>query len=202
MPYPFDHKAKTRERILASAAQLFTSKGYEQVSIDQIMQQAGLTRGAFYSHFSDKSSLYAAAIEYTSIERFRHYAQELKAGADLNDIIESYLNQDHTQEQITPCALAFLVSDINQRADQVRETYTNVYRGLLKGLERLHASEQCERLTYLAVSTLMIGGVAIGRALADKELSEELLSACRTVSRQLLQGPPRETQFAHDCERN
>lgn len=186
MPYPLDHKAKTRERILASAAQLFTSKGYEQVSIDQIMQQAGLTRGAFYSHFPDKSSLYAAAIQYTSYERFKHYAQSLDAGSSLQKLIEGYLTQDHIQEKSLPCALAFLVSDMSQREPQVRETYTQIYKNLLKGLEHLNTTEKRERLACLAVATLMIGGVAIGRALADEELTEELLAACRTVSLQLL----------------
>lgn len=45
MPYPKDHKAKTRERILEAARVLFNRHGYDRVTIDQIMAAANLTRG-------------------------------------------------------------------------------------------------------------------------------------------------------------
>lgn len=187
MPYPLDHKAKTRERILASAAQLFTKRGYDQVSIDQIMEHANLTRGAFYNHFPDKSTLYAAAIQYASHERFQHYALALDKGESISHIIASYLNHEHVQGKTPPCALAFLVSDISQRDLQVRETYTQVYKNLLKSLEHAGTTEKRERLACLAASVLMVGGVAIGRALEDEEITQELLAACRIMSLQLLE---------------
>lgn len=150
------------------------------------MEHAGLTRGALYHHFPDKSSLYAAALQYTSRERFNYYAQELKNGASIDDLIERYLNQDHVHQKTTPCALAFLISDINQRDIQVREAYTQVYKNLLQGLQHTGTEEKRERLTCLAISVLMIGGVALGRALNDDSITEELLGACRTMSLQLL----------------
>ena len=42
MPYPKDHKAKTRERILEAARVLFNRHGYDRVTIDQIMAAANL----------------------------------------------------------------------------------------------------------------------------------------------------------------
>ncbi|TXH69656.1 MAG: TetR/AcrR family transcriptional regulator [Thiothrix sp.] len=187
MPYPATHKPQTRERILNSAAQLFTKNGYEGVSIDQVMAEAGLTRGAFYSHFADKSSLYAAAIQYASKERFRFYRAELTAGVSIERLIEGYLHPDHIKGRDMPCALAFLVSDISQREQQVRSTYTEVYKGLLQGLEHLGTDEKRERLACIAASVLMIGGVAIGRALDDEQITSDLLEACRAVSLQLLE---------------
>ena len=64
MPYPAEHKRETRSRILASARKLFNRNGMAEVTIDQIMAGAGLTRGGFYSHFSDKEELYAEAITH------------------------------------------------------------------------------------------------------------------------------------------
>ena len=57
------HKKNTKERVLQSAAQLFTQEGYEKISINQVMEHAQLTRGAFYAHFDSKSDLYAQAIK-------------------------------------------------------------------------------------------------------------------------------------------
>ena len=62
MPYSPEHAVQTRGRIVESARRLFNRHGFEQVTIDQIMAAAGLTRGAFYHHFQSKNELYAAAV--------------------------------------------------------------------------------------------------------------------------------------------
>ena len=62
MPYTVEHKAHTRARIVASARVLFNRRGFDQVSIDDIMREVGLTRGGFYNHFSSKEDLYAEAV--------------------------------------------------------------------------------------------------------------------------------------------
>lgn len=62
MPYTAEHKERTRARIVESARKLFNRHGFEQVSIETIMSEAGLTRGGFYNHFDSKDELYAAAV--------------------------------------------------------------------------------------------------------------------------------------------
>jgi TetR/AcrR family transcriptional repressor of nem operon len=49
MPYTTTHKAKTREKVIESAWRLFNRHGFAGVSIDEIMADAGLTRGGFYT---------------------------------------------------------------------------------------------------------------------------------------------------------
>ncbi|HEY4891450.1 MAG TPA: TetR family transcriptional regulator [Reyranella sp.] len=62
MPYSARHKRETRQRILESARRLFNGKGFAEVSIGEIMEDAGLTHGGFYRHFKDKGELYAEAV--------------------------------------------------------------------------------------------------------------------------------------------
>ena len=64
MPYSKEHKAKSRERILQSAYQLFATRGFNQVTIDEVMQDCSLTRGAFYAHFISKSDLYSEVFQF------------------------------------------------------------------------------------------------------------------------------------------
>ena len=64
MPYSAEHKLQTRQRILESARRLFNSKGFAQVSIGEVMENAGLTHGGFYRHFKDKDELYAEAVRW------------------------------------------------------------------------------------------------------------------------------------------
>jgi AcrR family transcriptional regulator len=52
MPHPPEQKAETRARILQGARRLFNRRGFSEVSIEEVMSAAGLTRGGFYNHFS------------------------------------------------------------------------------------------------------------------------------------------------------
>ena len=69
MRYGREHKARTRARILASAARLFASRGYGGASIDDVMRDCGLTRGGFYAHFRSKAALYREATGHTVDEQ-------------------------------------------------------------------------------------------------------------------------------------
>jgi TetR/AcrR family transcriptional regulator, transcriptional repressor for nem operon len=62
MPYTAEHKARTRARIIEKARVMFNRRGFEQVSIDDIMREAGRTRGGFYNHFASKDELYSEAV--------------------------------------------------------------------------------------------------------------------------------------------
>jgi len=48
---------ETRERILAEALRLFGARGYARVSIEEIAEAAGVTKGAVYHWFTDKDDL-------------------------------------------------------------------------------------------------------------------------------------------------
>ena len=62
MPYTAEHKQETRTRIIQSARRLFNRNGFADVSIGEIMGDAGLTHGGFYKHFAAKEDLYQAAV--------------------------------------------------------------------------------------------------------------------------------------------
>ena len=62
MPYPAGHSTEVRGKIVESARRLFNRRGFDGVSVDQIMSGAGLTRGGFYSYFGSKSDFYAEVL--------------------------------------------------------------------------------------------------------------------------------------------
>lgn len=63
---------ETKEKILTTAFSLFTKNGYENVSINEICESLGLTKGAFYYHFNSKSDIliYRYQEEAVRIEHF------------------------------------------------------------------------------------------------------------------------------------
>lgn len=60
MGYDFE---KTHELILKSAMSGFTENGFSGISIRQICKDAGVTNGAFYSHFESKEDLFAKLVD-------------------------------------------------------------------------------------------------------------------------------------------
>ena len=54
--------AQHRMRIMEAAAKLFRQRGFEAVTVAEIMKAAGLTVGAFYGHFPSKEALIAASV--------------------------------------------------------------------------------------------------------------------------------------------
>lgn len=57
-------RARTRERLLASAAVVFTREGYAGASCDRIAEEAGYSKGALYSNFASKDVLFLELVEH------------------------------------------------------------------------------------------------------------------------------------------
>jgi AcrR family transcriptional regulator len=58
----------TRRRLLDSARELFTERGYHETPIEQVFEAAGVSRGALYHHFENKQDLFAAVLEEVEAE--------------------------------------------------------------------------------------------------------------------------------------
>ncbi len=58
-----DQADATRARLIATGRRLFAERGYAAVPAQEIVREAGVTRGALYHHFEDKRELFAAVLE-------------------------------------------------------------------------------------------------------------------------------------------
>ncbi|MFJ9614020.1 TetR/AcrR family transcriptional regulator [Streptomyces noursei] len=73
-----ESRQQTRGRLLAAAAELFTERGVNGTSVEQIAERAGYTRGAFYGNFEDKNALVAELLH----NRTHHEVEEVRALAE------------------------------------------------------------------------------------------------------------------------
>jgi len=55
--------AATRAQLIAIATRLFASRGYEDTSIEAVLQEAGVSRGSLYHHFAGKEALFEAVLD-------------------------------------------------------------------------------------------------------------------------------------------
>jgi AcrR family transcriptional regulator len=58
-----ERAAETRDALIAAARPLFAEHGFGEVALETIVRAAGVTRGALYHHFADKTELFAAVFE-------------------------------------------------------------------------------------------------------------------------------------------
>jgi len=174
MAWHKQHKENSKDTILVSAAGLFTQNGFANVSINQVMEKANLTRGAFYAHFSSKSDLYSQAITKAANLAQKELLQNCPNS--LTKMSQRYLSELHRNDDLqVSCPLACLVSDINERDEKVKNTYTEIFSGFVANNNQ-HIKNKAAALQS---AVLMIGGLALAKAINDDELSEELLLACQ-----------------------
>lgn len=61
-------REETRERLLEAAISVFARQGFDRATVDEIVREAGFSKGAFYVHFESKEDLFWAMLEHR-IER-------------------------------------------------------------------------------------------------------------------------------------
>lgn len=68
----------TREALLAAGRDLFGTRGYAETSLDAVVAEAGVTKGALYHHFSGKKELFEAVFEQVKRELSAQIASALQ----------------------------------------------------------------------------------------------------------------------------
>jgi len=181
MPYTKQHTEKTRKRILESAFRLFTVKGFEKVTVNGVMKDCGLTRGAFYAHFDSKADLYRESLMFAvSSTKLAELKPEGKTDKEwLCILLDGYLSLEHVRGEY-PCPIAFLATDIAMHDDKTKAAYASVYEGMNKAIFKYANSyADCDESDILSVTSMLIGAVAIARTIGNKNSVLNLLQACR-----------------------
>jgi AcrR family transcriptional regulator len=70
-----EKKARTRAQLIDAAAAVFARRGLVAASLDEVAEEAGLTKGAVYSNFDSKEDLFQAVIDERLNEPMRHGAE-------------------------------------------------------------------------------------------------------------------------------
>ncbi len=194
MPYTAEHKARTRARIVQAARPLFNRFGFEQVSIDQIMARARLTRGGFYNHFRSKDALYAEAIG--SFRTCNPLAVQLAASEEpmpeprrlARMLVELYLSDRVLDDPDLHCPLYALPSDALRAGPTPQLAYTEVIRRMMHIFRSaLGARRDADRRAEAIVS-LCVGGMVLARTTTDERLRKTLRGSAKQQALTLLKG--------------
>jgi AcrR family transcriptional regulator len=89
-----ERAAETREALIAAARPLFAARGFAEVALEAIVRAAGVTRGALYHHFADKTELFAAVFEQVEGEVATRMGEAIAASNQTDPIEVMRLGAD------------------------------------------------------------------------------------------------------------
>jgi AcrR family transcriptional regulator len=95
-----------RERLLATAADIFYREGIHAVGVDRLVSDAGVTRATFYRHFPSKDDLVRAYIEREDValrEMFAAAAPSAGSPAEMLELILQGIAADVSQHHTRGC---------------------------------------------------------------------------------------------------
>jgi TetR/AcrR family transcriptional repressor of nem operon len=188
MRYPTQHKDRTRRKIIESAARLFSAQGFAATSIDDIMSDCGLTRGAFYAHFQSKGQLYREAIGQSC-------ARSSLAGDTTGRIGADYWVESVLYDEGNATDLAFLAADLAIDDREVRTGYGKALRVLSERLRCTSGRPSHDECSILSTLALVVGGRALARLTDDEKFKRKLLASCREGANMLLESGSRPISF-------
>ena len=81
-----ERAAETREALIAAARTLFAAHGFSEVALETIVRVAGVTRGALYHHFADKTELFAAVFERVEGEVAARMGEAIEAAGETDPL--------------------------------------------------------------------------------------------------------------------
>src|ERR1043166_9404072 len=175
--YEKDQKQATRRRIIEVAGRRLKQDGIDGSGIATLMADAGLTNGAFYAPCASKEHLVASAVAEQLREQRESFSALPPDGAGVEQFVRDYLSVQHRDNPQCGCASAALLDEIGRSTETIKRAYTD---GVLVEIDDIAArlapdDPQSARVKTLSVFALMVGTLQLSRAMADRELADEVL---------------------------
>ena len=177
MRYEKGHKDETRRHIIDVASAQFRESGIAAVGLAGIMSAAGLTNGAFYTHFASKEELVREVLTDALTRREERFKANLENGVALETTIRDYLSARHRDHAGTGCPTAALVAEVARHPKATREAFTAKMSDIivLMAEQIRHGTAADRRRKAITIYAAMVGALQLARAVNDKELSDEIL---------------------------
>jgi AcrR family transcriptional regulator len=179
-----EKQAQTRSCLMKSAARVFARRGLQQASIDEVAEDAGFTKGAFYANFKNKEELFLAMLDERFAERIQQIEEVIagegtttekarRAGDDFAKVVAA----DPEWER-----LFFEFSAYAMRNEDFREELVTRYRAMrdriaaaLRARHDDFGIESALPLDQVAMMTCVMGnGFALEKLLEDDAVADDL----------------------------
>jgi TetR/AcrR family transcriptional repressor of nem operon len=162
--------AENRRTILEAASRMFRERGFESVTVAEIMKAAGLTHGGFYGYFASKDELIAGALADV-------LARRPEPTGDLADFAAGYLSAAHRDNRAGGCPTAALAAETIRLDGEPRAEMTAGVKRQIARLSRIVPGQTDVQKRQAAIGSwaAMVGAMILARVSDDAALSAEIL---------------------------
>ncbi|APE16423.1 TetR/AcrR family transcriptional regulator [Mycolicibacterium pallens] len=177
-----EQREETRRRLIESAAKVFCRLGFEAAPIDVIAEEAGFSRGAFYSNFESKDELFLALLSGhldAEVETLSRALDRIRTADELAPAIERryrVLGEDSSW-----CLLTTEFQLYAMRGGKMAGQFTTIYESYRQRLgeliathfDRLGIESTLTPYEFGVAQVALSHGLALQRA-ANKSLASTL----------------------------
>ena len=186
MRYKTDHKEKTHQKMLEATGRGFREHGYAGIGVDGLAKAAGVTSGAFYSHFGSKDGAFEAALTAGLDEVIEALPKLQKEhGVKWVDAFaEYYLGKTHRSSLDCGCAMASLTSEAVRFDAKVHGIYEKKMSKIadLIGNGLTGSSNEDRRARAWSMLGVLIGGINIARAMKSSKAAGEVAESIKAAA--------------------
>ncbi len=196
----------TRKNLLDIAERLILQKGFSATSIEEIISEAGISKGGFFYHFEGKDDLaYALMQRYREQDAFLFSGLFRRAEELLDDPLQQMLlfirllaeMMDELEDLHPGCLVASFTYESHEVNDQVKAItadsvmdWRKLFSEQLDKVHQRYTPKLEVDTSDLAdmLSTVIEGGIVVSRAIGDKKLLVRQLQEYRNYIRLLYEG--------------
>jgi AcrR family transcriptional regulator len=186
MRYPPGHKEEKRKELLKAGGALVKERGFAASGVDALTEAAGVTSGAFYSHFASKNDLLKALVESELRASNEMWAANPHETAEewIGYELDRYLCMSHVRHPEAGCVLPTLGAEIARADGEVKEAYA---RELAKGIDIL-AQRLGDKDRAWAFLCQMVGAILLARTMPDQKSQRALIESSKRFLQEAVSG--------------
>ena len=184
----------TKERILDTATNFFSTHGFSGTSIDDILTAVGITKGAFYHYFKSKDHLCEVVLDIT-IDQYHQLAESIQAQPASGDTLHRWLEaliEKQTSGKWLHCRLITRLSIESAQLSSATQNKLRMFwlwcQSLYENLiaHTLQEKSSDSKVDPAAAARLFIaahfGAIWLDRCAPAKE---DITTVCETLLRQI-----------------
>jgi TetR/AcrR family transcriptional regulator, transcriptional repressor for nem operon len=177
---------ENKRAILEAAGRIFRERGFEAVTVADVMKSVGLTHGGFYGYFKSKDDLIAQTLAQLA-------GHDAVPPTDLAIYAAWYLSPGHQGNAADGCSVAALASETVHQSAAARAAMTAGLERQIEHLSRISpgADKAQKRRNAIGTWASMVGAMILARMSDTSELSDEVLSETRAWLAALHTGWPK-----------
>jgi AcrR family transcriptional regulator len=175
-----ERREQTRAELLAAARRAFLRDGFHAASLDGIAEDAGYTKGAFYSNFASKDDVLVAVLDVHFRDRAEAYERLISSTDTVEDAYRAVARYWHDANEREPEWSRLVIEFMAHasRHEHLRKAVRDVrQRGLGRIVELVEQLAERHGVEYtVPIAELVRGSGALNRGLAVEQLLDPELS--------------------------